>query len=107
MFKKDIFEILGSETIENAENIRDKFFKAGKDLPEVIFNIVWDLVIPEFKKLTCGILDNKIEDTNNKIENSFLKSLPKHIKRRLKSKKGILARFSLKIDYWNTHNANF
>lgn len=106
-FKQDIFDILDSKTIENAEKIRDNFFKLNKDLPEVIFQIVWDLVIPDFKKLTWSILDDKIEETNNKIENSFLKILPKNIKRRLKSEIGILARFSIKIDIWNSHNANF
>ena len=106
-FKQDIFDILDSKTIENAERLRDNFFKLNKDLPEVIFRIVWDLVIPDFKKLTWSILDDKIEGTNNKIENSFLKILPKNIKRRLKSEIGILARFSIKIGIWNTHNANF
>lgn len=105
--KQDIFDLLDSETIENAEKIREKFFRLNKDLPWIIFKIVWDLVIPDFKKLTWSILDDKIESTNNKIENSFLKILPKHIKKRLKSEIGILSRFSLKIENWNSHNANF
>ena len=104
--KQDIFNILDSETIENAKQIRNKLFEANKDLPKVIYKIVWDLIIPDFKKLTWNIIDKKIEGTNNKIENFFLKTLPKHIKKKLKSTTGIQTRFELKIAIWNTHNAN-
>lgn len=80
MFKEDVFKILNSKTIKNAEKIKNKFFKIIKESLELIFIVVSDSIISEFKKITCGILDSKIEDTINKIENSFLKSLPRDIK---------------------------
>ncbi|AMK16236.1 hypothetical protein SAMN02910297_01327 [Methanobrevibacter olleyae] len=80
MFKEDVFKILNSKTIKNSEKIKNKFFKIIKESLELIFIIVSDSIISEFKKIKCGILDSKIEDTINKIENSFLKSLPRDIK---------------------------
>ncbi len=103
-YKKLIFKIFNSETIENAKSIRNELISSQKELPEIIFKILWNLIIPDFKKLTYAIEDEKIESTNNKIENSFQKIFPKHIKRKYKTDDGILTRFNLKLNKWNEEN---
>ena len=59
---------------------RDKLFYLDSNVPKVIHKLTYDLIIPEFKKLTNYLTDSKIAITSNKIENCFLKNFPKHIK---------------------------
>ncbi|WP_231476049.1 hypothetical protein [Methanobrevibacter oralis] len=63
--------------------------------------ILWKFIIPYFKKLTNHLENTNIPSTNNKIENTFQKVFPKHIKRTMKIEVGLLSRFMLKLNYWN------
>lgn len=59
--------------------------KCGKN--GLIYKLVWKFAISYFKKLTYGIESGRIALITNKIENYFQKVFPKHIKRRIKTKK--------------------
>mgnify|MGYP004444892455 CR=1 FL=1 len=104
--KKDIFKMLDADDIKTSERIRNGFFNYKKEDSALVHKLLWKLVIPYFKNLTYHIENEKIETTNNKIENSFQKIFPKHIKKTLKKAKGVLKRFMLKLQKWNLNNKN-
>ena len=85
--KDYFFDIIGADSINDAKEKRDKLFYLDSNVPKVIHKLTYDLIIPEFKKLTNYLTDSKIAITSNKIENCFLKNFPKHIKNYLKQMK--------------------
>ena len=106
-YKQLFFDIINSESINEAQEKRNQLFYLESNTPKVIRDLASKLMIPEFKKITNHLNDAKIAITSNKIENCFLKNFPKHIKKLFKSKKGILKRFDLKLMYWDEDNAIF
>ena len=105
MFKMEIFSILDAKSLKSAKKIRDQLINKRKKLPKIIYKILWKFIIPFFKKLTFHIENQNIPSTNNKIENAFQKIFPKHIKKKMKTKKGVKERFNLKLKYWNINNS--
>ena len=97
---------MDSETLNDAKKLRDILI--DKKYPQNNFTnkILWKFIIPYFKKLTNHLENTNIPSTNNKIENIFQKVFPKHIKRTMKIKSGLLSRFMLKLNYWNIKNEN-
>ena len=75
-----------AETIDEAKDYRNELFSVKDDFSEVIFDLTWDLLIPELKKFANHLDDGKIVLISNKIQNCFLKNFPKHIKKIFKSK---------------------
>ena len=106
-YKSLFFDIIDANSIKDAEEERNKLFFLDSNVPQVISKLTSNLIIPEFKKLTNYLTDSKIPITSNKIENCFLKNFQKHIKKLLKTDKGILKRFDLKLKYWDEDNAIF
>ena len=102
--KEFIFKLLNAELMDDAKKIRKELFKKKDKKHGLIYKLIWKFAIPYFKKLTYAIESGKIASTSNKIENCFQKVFPKHIKRRMKSKKGILKRFLLRLRYWDINN---
>ena len=102
--KEDIFKILDCNDNNIAKQKLNKLKKYAKSVKNVISKIIWKFIYPYFKNLTYAFDDKNIESTNNKIENAFQKIFPKEIKKRMKTVKGILTRFNLKLEYWNAHN---
>jgi hypothetical protein len=87
------------DSINYAKEKKYKLFYLDSNVSKVIHKLTYDLIIPEFKKLTNYLTDSKIAITSNKIENCFLKNFPKHIKKLFKTDKRILKRFNLKLKY--------
>ena len=104
-YKRLFFDIIDADSINDAEEKRDKLFSLDSNVPNVIRKLASNLIIPEFKKLTNYLTDPKIAITSNKIENCFLKNFPKHIKKLFKTDEGILKRFNLKLKFWDEDNA--
>ena len=102
--KSFIFQLLNAELMNDAKNMRKELFKKKCGKNGLIYKLVWKFAIPYFKKLTYGIESGRIALTTNKIENCFQKVFPKHIKRRMKTKKGVLKRFLLRLRYWEINN---
>lgn len=102
--KKEIFKILDSKKIETSKKILKKLIEENKENNNIIIEILWEFIIPYFKNLTYAKENRNIESTSNKIENIFQKVFPKSIKKRMKTKYGILNRFKLKLEYWNEKN---
>ena len=87
-----------------AEKEKINLMNENESVPPIIHKIMWDFIIPHFKKLTYHLLDKNIESTNNKIENCFQKNFNKSTKKKYKTKKGILKRFDLEVNIWNADN---
>ena len=75
-YKRLLFDIIGEDSINDAKEKRNKLFYLDSNVPKVIHKLTYDLIIPEFKKLTNYLTDSKIAITSNKIENCFLKNFP-------------------------------
>lgn len=102
--KKEIFKILDSKKIKTSKKILKKLIEENKENNNIITEILREFIIPYFKNLTYSKENENIESTSNKIENIFQKLFPKSIKKRMKTKYGILNRFKLKLEYWNEKN---
>lgn len=104
--KQLIFQLLDAETLDESKNIRDKLINFKCENNKFIKKLLWNFIIPHFKKLTTHLENQYISSTNNKIENIFQKVFPKHIKRTMKIENGLLKRFMLKLNHWNIKNEN-
>lgn len=104
--KQLIFQLLDAETLDESKNIRDKLINFKCENNRFIKKLLWNFIIPHFKKLTTHLENQYIPSTNNKIENIFQKVFPKHIKRTMKIENGLLKRFMLKLNHWNIKNEN-
>lgn len=104
--KQLVFQLLDAETLDESKNIRDKLINFKCENNKFIKKLLWNFIIPHFKKLTTHLENQYIPSTNNKIENIFQKVFPKHIKRTMKIENGLLKRFMLKLNHWNIKNEN-
>lgn len=104
--KQLIFQLLDAETLDESKNIRDKLINFKCENNKFIKKLLWNFIIPHFKKLITHLENQYIPSTNNKIENIFQKVFPKHIKRTMKIENGLLKRFMLKLNHWNIKNEN-
>ena len=102
--KQDIFKTLDAKSLDVAKKLRNELINKKYPKNKFITKILWKFIIPYFKKLTTHLENSNIPSTNNKIENIFQKIFPKHIKKTMKTEKGLLKRFMLKLNYWNINN---
>ncbi len=102
--KHDIYKILDAKDLNTAKELRNELINKKYTKNKFTNKILWKFIIPYFKKLTTHLENTNIPSTNNKIENIFQKVFPKHIKRTMKIEQGLLARFMLKLNYWNLNN---
>ena len=65
------------------------------EYPAVIQDILLNKIIPYFKTYLF-LIDGKVERTTNKIENLFLKTFPRHVKKIMKTFKGAMGRIWLR-----------
>ncbi len=102
--KQDIYKILDAKDLNTAKELRNELINKKYTKNKFTNKILWKFIISYFKKLTTHLENTNIPSTNNKIENIFQKVFPKHIKRTMKIEQGLLARFMLKLNYWNLNN---
>ena len=55
---------------------------------------------PYLKNIKKNCEDSKIERTSSQLENMFLKIMPKHIKRKMKTFKRVETRAKLTLTFW-------
>ena len=100
-YKSFIFEMLDCECFEEARRCENVLFEHRNELPEVIFGLFMNFILPYFKSLMYSLEDSNIERTSNRIENAFGNIFPKHIKKTMRTFNGVLARFGLKLRFWD------
>ena len=59
---------------------------------------------PYLKNIKKNCEDSKIERTSSQLENMFLKIMPKHIKRKMKTFKWVETQAKLTLAFWNLKN---
>ena len=59
-----------------------------------------DEIIPDYKRLTTFMKNNKIPRTSNTVENYYRQTEPEQIKKKYKTKKGILTYLHYKMKNW-------
>jgi hypothetical protein len=99
-----LFSLFDSESYKCARNKFDEILKEIKEFSEIIQSIVFDSLMPYFKTFFNFLDDENIVCTSNKLENFFKRTLPKSVKKLMKSKNGIKSRLMLRIKIWDQTN---
>jgi transposase-like protein len=102
--KLRLFSLFECESYKSAKNKFNGMLKEIKEFSEIIQSIIFDSLIPYFKTFLNFLNDKNIETTSNKLENFFKKTLPKSVKKLMKSKKGIKSRITLRTEIWDRNN---
>ncbi|MDR0911885.1 MAG: hypothetical protein LBM96_04695 [Methanobrevibacter sp.] len=104
LFKKDIFELYDCESYDDARHHFDCMLYLIEGYPVIIRSIILDSIMPYFKTYFYHLIDDNVDATNNKIENYFLKTFPRHVKKIMKTFDGTLSRICLRQKFWGEYN---
>ena len=102
--KLKLFSLFESKSYKSARNKFNKILNEIKQFSEIIQSIVFDSLLPYFKTYFNFLNDKNIEYTSNKIENFFKRTLPKSVKKLMKTKKGVKSRITLRTEIWDQSN---
>lgn len=102
--KKRINSIIYAQTIKNARKILEDILNNKKNYYKPIIEICEKTIQPYLKNIKKNCEDSKIERTSSRLENMFLKIMPKHIKRKMKTFKGAETRAKLTLAFWDLKN---
>jgi transposase-like protein len=104
IYKQDIFNLFKSKSYKEARKDFNNMLEIVDEYPIIIQDILINLIMPYFKTYFLYLLDNKVEKTSNKIENIFLKTFPRHVKKIMKTFKGAITRIWLRQEIWDMNN---
>ena len=102
--KKRINLIIYAQTIKNARKILEDILNNKKNYYKPIIEICEKTIQPYLKNIKKNCEDSKIESNNSRLENMFMKIMPKHIKRKIKTFKGAETRAKLTLAFWDLKN---
>ena len=102
--KLELFNLFNSESFDIARNKFNDILSKIKDFCEVIQDIVMETIMPYFNTFFAFLKDENIDCTSNKLENCFLKTMPRHIKKKMKTTDGAMARIWLRTLLWDEKN---
>lgn len=102
--KRLIFDIFNSTTIQDARNKLNNIIIKKEELSEFILKNIVIKLRNYFKNYVLFMKNPHIECTSNKIENYFSKTMPKSIKKKFKSKNGVLSRIATQSKIWVKRN---
>jgi transposase-like protein len=102
--KLKLFSLFDSKSYKCARNKFNEILSKIKDFSEIIQSIVLDSLMPYFKTFFSFLDDKNIECTSNKLENLFKRTLPKSVKKLMKSKNGVKSRIMLRTEIWDHKN---
>lgn len=100
---KDIFNYTDYEKAKN--ELMNLIYQKDK-FNSVVYKIIVEKIVPNFKNYIWHIQNEKIESTSNKIENVFQKTMPKSKKRIYKSTEGYRHRVNRRNKIWNLRRKN-
>ena len=60
-----IYELIDAEDLETSKSIKNKLINSSEELPECIYDILWEFIVSYFKHLTWHLDDNNMESTSN------------------------------------------
>ncbi len=99
--KLELFSLFDSKSFKKARNRMNKILNQIKDYSSVIQAIIKDSLMPYFQTYFSYLLDENIERTSNKLENTFKITFPKSIKKKMKIKKGAMSRINIRKEILN------
>ena len=102
--KLELFSLFDSKDFKSARNKFDKILSKVKKFSDVIQSIILNSFMPYFNTFFGFLDDDNIEHTSNKLENFFKRTLPKSVKKIMKTHKGVKSRIALKTEIWNRSN---
>jgi len=102
--KLELFSLFDSENYKSSRIKFNMILSKVKEFSEVIRVIILDSFLPYFKTFFGFLDDENIECTSNKLENFFKRTLPKSVKKIMKTKNGVKSRMSLRTEIWNRTN---
>lgn len=94
--REELFELFDCTTYQMARETFNKMLSNLKEYSKAIQSILTNNIMPYFKTFFAHLEDTNIERTSSKIENMFLKTFPKNIKRQMKIVKGAIKRISIR-----------
>ena len=102
--KLELFSLFDSKSFKSVRNKFNKLLSKIKEFSEVIQAIILNSLMPYFKTFFNFLDDKNIEPTSNKIKNFFKKTLPKSVKKIMKTKNRAMSRITLKTEIWDREN---
>ncbi|MDR0900069.1 MAG: hypothetical protein LBM26_00255, partial [Methanobrevibacter sp.] len=102
--KLELFNLFSSKSFNNARNHFDNMLSKIEDFYLIIQEIMVDSIMPYFNTFFGFLKNNNIESTSNKIENYFHKTMPRHVKKIMKTVDGVMARIWLRTKLWDERN---
>jgi transposase-like protein len=94
---KNIFRTYNSKTSKKRLN---KLLEDFNIIPRLLQRFIKQKIIPDYKRLTTFMKNNKIPRTSNTVENYYRQTEPEQIKKKYKTKKGILTYLHYKMKNW-------
>jgi len=102
--KLELFNLFSSKSFNAARNKFDNMLSKINDFYRVIQEIMVDSIMPYFNTFFGFLKDENIDYTSNKLENYFHKTMPRHIKKIIKTVDGVMARIWLRTKLWDERN---
>ena len=98
---KNIFRTKNSKTShKRLKRLLENFDK----IPRLLQRFIKQKIIPDYKRLTTFMENNKIPRTSNTVENYYRQTEPEQIKKKYKTKKGILTYLHYKMKNWTKNH---
>ena len=94
---KNIFRTYNSKT---SQKRLEKLLNDFNRIPRLLQRFIKQKIIPDYKRLTTFMENNKIPRTSNTVENYYRQTEPEQIKKKYKTKKGILTYLHYKMKNW-------
>ncbi|NYB51576.1 MAG: hypothetical protein HVN35_03285 [Methanobacteriaceae archaeon] len=99
-----IFDLFESTSYKKVRKDFNDILNKVEDYPEIIRQIILKQIMPHFETYFLFLKDPKVPKTTNQIENYFQKTLPKHIKRIMKTTEGVMTRIWQRKKLWDQRN---
>ncbi|MDI6725130.1 MAG: transposase family protein [Methanobacterium sp.] len=94
---KNIFRTYNSKTSKKRLN---KLLEDFNIIPRLLQRFIKQKIIPDYKRLTTFMKNNKIPRTSNTVENYYRQTEPEQIKKKYKTITGILTYLHYKMKNW-------
>ena len=100
LYFTDIKNIFRTYNSKNSQKRLNKLLEDFNIIPRLLQRFIKQKIIPDYKRLTTFMENNKIPRTSNTVENYYRQTEPEQIKKKYKTKKGILTYLHYKMKNW-------
>jgi len=104
LYFTDIKNIFRTQNPKTSYEKLNKLLKDFDKIPRLLRRFIKLKIIPDYKRLTTFMKNNKIPRTSNTVENYYRQTEPEQIKKKYKTKKGILTYLHYKMKNWTKNH---